>query len=189
MEWFLKRPNVGNIYYIWRFKMERVLVLDQSYLPINIVRWQKAIQYIATEKVEIIREYDQIIRSAKCVWKLPAVVRFITKFHRPRRVVKFSKQNVFIRDRYKCQYCGKKFNALELTYDHVMPKSRGGKTEWENIVASCIPCNTKKGNKTPKEARMKLRKIPTRPDWIPIFAVKMASEHMPQHWKDFCYGF
>ena len=170
--------------------MERVLVLDQSYLPIAIVSWQRAICYIAQEKVEVVKEYDRTIRSARAVWKMPAVVRFVTKFIRPRKLVKFSRQNVFVRDKWRCQYCNQKFKASELTYDHVLPKSRGGKTEWENIVTSCIPCNTKKGSRTPREAGMRHRRTPTRPDWAPIFAVKIArSDNVPDHWRDFCYGY
>lgn len=169
--------------------MERVLVLDQSYLPISVIGWQKAMRLIALEKVEVVKEYDRDIRSAKQSWKLPAVIRFVKKFFRPRKMVKFSKQNVFARDRWRCQYCGKKFSPSELTYEHVVPKSKGGKTDWDNIATSCIPCNTRKGSNTPQEAGMRLRRTPTRPDWVPIFALKIAKGTVPEHWKDFCYGF
>lgn len=172
--------------------MERVLVLDQSYLPISIVNWKKAIIYVAQEKVEVVKEYDRVIHSAKAEWKLPAVIRFITKFMRPRKMVKFSRQNVYARDRWRCQYCSQKFPAGELTYDHVIPKSfpNSPGTCWENIVAACIPCNTRKGNRTPQQARMRLRRVPTRPDWVPIFAMKISSSKIvPELWRDFCYGY
>lgn len=170
--------------------MDRVLVLDQSYMPISVVSLKRAMTYIAKDKVEVIRQYERTIRSAHAYWKMPAVVRFTIKFNRPRKIVKFSRKNVYARDRWHCQYCRHKFEPCELTYDHVVPKSRGGKTEWDNIVTCCIECNMKKGDKTPQEAGMVLHKIPTKPDWVPIFAVKLLRDkEAPEQWKEYCYGY
>lgn len=170
--------------------MERVLVLDQSYQPIQIVDWKKAITLMTLGKVEVIKEYETEIRSRYLVLKVPSVIRFVRKFYRPRKLVKFSRVNVYARDRWSCQYCGAVGHYDELTYDHIIPKSRGGRTDWTNIVTSCIPCNAKKGNKTPEEAGMRLHKKPVRPDWVPIFAVKISrSNNVPDHWKDFCFNY
>ena len=170
--------------------MRKVLVLDQSYMPISVVSLKRAMKYLAKEKAEVIKEYNSTIRSARATWKIPAVVRFIVKFKRPRKMVKFSRKNVYARDRWHCQYCRQKFEPVELTYDHVVPKSRGGKTEWNNIVTACTECNLKKGDRTPQEARMPLYRIPTKPDWVPIFVIKlMRDRHIPEQWRDFCYGY
>jgi len=167
--------------------MERVLLLNQSYEPISVISWKKAIVLLTLEKVEIINEYDRNIRSRFLVMKMPAVVRLLKAFRRPRKRVKFNRQNILARDRWRCSYCGKKFSAKELTYDHVVPKSRGGKTCWENIVTCCIPCNSKKGDKTPQEANMRIRKRPTRPDWVPIFTTSLSTKSIPEPWKQFCF--
>lgn len=166
--------------------MERVLLLNQSYEPISVINWKKAITLITLEKVEVVEEYSKNIRSKFLVLKMPAVVRLLKAFRRPRKRVKFNKQNVLARDRWRCMYCGKKYPIKELTYDHVMPRSRGGKTCWENITTCCILCNSKKGDKTPQEANMKLKKRPTKPDWIPIFRMQMGQE-IPDKWKMYCW--
>ena len=142
--------------------MERVLVLDQSYQPIQIVNWQKAVTLMTLDKVEVVKEYEKEVRSTYLVLKVPSVIRFVRKFYRPRKLVKFSRANVYARDRWTCQYCKTKGVYDELTYDHILPKSRGGKTDWTNIVTACIPCNTKKGDRLPEEIGMKLHKKPVR---------------------------
>ena len=167
--------------------MERVLLLSQSYEPISIINWKKAVVLLTLGKVEVVGEYDQNIRSKFLVIKMPAVVRLLRAFYRPRKRVKFNRQNILARDRMRCQYCGMRLPAKDLTYDHVIPKSRGGKTCWENIVTCCIPCNSKKANKTPQEANMRVKKQPTRPDWVPIFAIALSKKTIPDSWKEFCY--
>jgi len=168
--------------------MESVLLLNQSYEPISVINWQKAISMLTLEKVEVIKEYDnKKIRSRYVILQMPAVVRLLKAFRRPRKMVKFNKMNVLARDRWTCQYCNQKFSAGTLTYDHVVPKSKGGKTIWENIVTCCSVCNGTKGNRLPQEAGMKLRKRPTRPDWVPIFSASLSHGRIPEVWKDFCY--
>jgi 5-methylcytosine-specific restriction endonuclease McrA len=114
-------------------------------------------------------------------------MRLIKAFRRPRKRVKFNRTNILARDRWRCQYCGKKFNTKELTYDHVVPKARGGTTCWENIVTCCIYCNGKKGDKKPQDVNLKLKKRPTRPDWVPIFSISLNKTSVPESWRDFCY--
>jgi len=167
--------------------MERVLLLNQSYEPISILSWQKAIRLVILNKVEILREYDKSIRSKFLIFKMPAVIRLLNTFRRPRKKVKFNKLNVLARDSWHCQYCHQPFNTNELTFDHLIPRSKGGKTTWLNIITCCSECNSKKGNRTPQEAGMRLRKQPTIPDWIPIFSKTLSRKEIPEMWKDFCY--
>jgi len=167
--------------------MERVLLLNQSYEPISIINWQKAIRLLFLEKVEVIKEYDKKLRSRYLVIQMPAVVRLLKAFRRPRKRVKFNRTNILARDRWKCQYCNKKFSAKDLTYDHLVPKARGGTTCWTNIVTCCVYCNNKKGAKKPHEVNLKLKKKPVRPDWVPIFSISLTNRSVPEEWKDFIY--
>jgi 5-methylcytosine-specific restriction endonuclease McrA len=167
--------------------MTRTLLLSHAYEPLATISWQDAICKLTLGKVEIIEEYDdQQVRSARMVFKMPAVVRLINAFKRHKKRVKFSKVNVFARDNFKCQYCGTKGTASTLTQDHVVPRSQGGKTVWENIVTCCSDCNAKKANRTPRQARMKLRKQPFRPDWVPIFSVQIRGARIPDQWSPYC---
>lgn len=144
------------------------LVLDRSYIPVERVSWQRAITLYFQGKVEIVEEYeDREIRSVTFSFKVPSVVRFLKALRGKRRAIKFSRENVYTRDKGSCQYCGDKVTRAEFTYDHVLPKSRGGKTEWTNIVCACFDCNKKKSHKTPAEAGMKLRSVPERPKKLP----------------------
>jgi len=167
--------------------MERTLLLSQSYEPIATISWQRAICLLTLGKVEIIEEYDRDVRSVSVVFKMPSVVRLIRAFRRHRKRVKFSKQNVFARDRWRCQYCGVKGPISDMTYDHVLPRSRGGKTCWENIVTACRDCNARKADRTPEEAGMRPRKRPERPDWVPVFSISV-SQSIPDTWRDYCWG-
>lgn len=167
--------------------MERTLLLSQSYEPIATISWQRAICLLTLGKVEIVEEYDRDVRSVSVVFKMPSVVRLIRAFRRHRKRVKFSKQNVFARDRWRCQYCGTKAPISDLTYDHMLPRSRGGKTCWENIVTACRDCNARKADRTPEEAGMKPRKRPERPNWVPVFSVNV-SQNIPDTWRDYCWG-
>ena len=138
-------------------------------------------------KVEVLEEYGREIRSVSFTIKLPSVVRLLRLVKRPKSPVKFSRQNIYARDKYRCQYCGQKFSSEELTYDHVVPRSRGGKTEWENIVTCCVDCNRRKGGRTPSEAGMKLIKKPEKPTWIPALRITIGFREVPQSWRDYLY--
>jgi len=167
--------------------MQRVLKLSQSFEPIEIISWKRAFNLIFREKAEVIKEYEVELHSPRRTFKMPAVVRLIKGFKRPRKRVKFNTQNIILRDRFRCQYCGKKFPAGDLTKDHVIPRAQGGETTWENIVACCTGCNDRKRDRTPAQAKMKLKKHPTRPDWVPSIALHLAKMRVPSEWKDFCY--
>ena len=167
--------------------MNRVLLLNQSYEPISTINWRKAVCMLTLEKVEVITERNTQIKSQYLSLNLPSVVRLLKPIRRPRNRVKFNRHNILARDRFTCQYCHKSFCASDLTFDHVLPKSRGGKTSWENIVSCCASCNGRKGNKTPREAGMPLKRMPSEPDWIPVFSVMLARSDIPEEGKMFCY--
>ena len=162
-------------------------MLNISYEPLKVINWKKAVTLLCLGKVEVIEEYARDIHSVSFTIKLPAVVRLLKVVKRNKSPVKFSRQNIYARDRYKCQYCGLKHPLEELTYDHIQPKSRGGKTEWKNIVTCCIKCNRKKGGRTPREASMRLIKKPVIPKWIPSIRLTIGFKKVPQTWREYLY--
>jgi len=167
--------------------MEHVLLLNITYEPLRIINWKKAITLLLLGKVEVLEEYGREIRSVSFTIRLPSVVRLLRMVKRPKAPVKFSRQNIYARDKYRCQYCGQKFPSDELTYDHVIPRSRGGKTEWENIVTCCVDCNRRKGGRTPSEAGMKLIRKPVKPTWVPGLRITIGIRQVPQSWRDYLY--
>lgn len=167
--------------------MERTLVLSSSFEPLASINWQKAITLLTLNKVELIESYERNIRSAYLVIKMPAVVRLISYFRRGKRVVRFNRQNVLARDKWRCQYCGQKKSTKDLTYDHVIPRSSGGTTCWTNIVSSCGKCNLKKGNRTPQEAGMKLLSKPEKPSWVPVAVIPIRKGNIPEQWINYLY--
>lgn len=161
----------------------RTLVLDMGYQPINTVPFTKALIYVVKGKVDVLVNYQLSIHPQ---WQMPAVVRLTHWIRRHKQQVKFSRQNLLVRDRWQCQYCGATRFASQLTFDHVVPRSRGGRTEWENIVMACVGCNSKKANRTPKEAGLRLLKQPVRPDWLPIFHMAFQPiDTIPDEWRDY----
>jgi len=167
--------------------MEQVLLLNITYEPLKLIGWKRAITLLTLGKVEVIEEYGREIHSVTFTIKLPSVVRLLQMVRRPKNPVRFSRQNIYARDRYRCQYCGDKFASEELTYDHVTPKSRGGRTQWENIVTCCVNCNRQKGGRTPSEASMRLIKNPMRPTWVPSIRITIEVHKIPESWRDYLY--
>ena len=165
----------------------RTLLLSQGFEPIKVISWQRAITLLTLGKVEVIEEYDAEIKAVSFVIKAPAVVRLLRAFRRHAKPVKFSRVNIYARDGYRCQYCGIKCTIDKLTYDHVVPRSRGGKTSWENIVSCCYACNARKANRTPAEAKMALRTAPVRPAWIPAVQIRVSTKSVPDAWRDYVY--
>lgn len=138
------------------------------------------------DKVDIVKEYDFSLTSAASSMKCPAVVRLKKYVSHRRDRVKFNRINLFARDNFQCQYCGENFTPKQLTYDHVHPKSQGGKTCWENIVTACYPCNSKKANRTPEQADMKLLHSPVKPSWTPYVRPHLYSKQVyPKEWLEF----
>jgi 5-methylcytosine-specific restriction endonuclease McrA len=159
------------------------LILTQGYVPHRIVGWQKAITMWATGKVEVVETYDEVIRAVSPRLRMPAVVRLVrgVKYHAPR--VRFSRTNVLVRDGYRCQYCGEQHLSRDLTFDHVVPRSKGGRTTWTNIVTACRPCNARKRDRTPAEAGMKLLSIPVHPKALPFGMFRIRADGVPAPWK------
>ncbi len=164
------------------------LVLSQSYEPVARVSWQRAVMLIFQGKVEVVEEYeDRFVRSVTVAVKMPSVIRFIRGLRKGPKGVKFSRENVYLRDNCRCQYCGLKVSRPEATYDHVLPRAQGGKTCWENVVIACVPCNQKKGNRTPVVAKMALRSTPAKPKKLPeaLHLTFMFEKGMPVSWAKF----
>jgi 5-methylcytosine-specific restriction endonuclease McrA len=167
--------------------MEATLMLSSTYEPLRIISWKRAIRLLTLGKVEVLESYDEEIHSITFSIKMPAVVRLLRLLRIHQQPVRFSRQNVYARDKFTCQYCGERLPTSELTFDHVIPKVLGGKTEWSNIVACCIPCNVRKRGKTPREAGMTLLRQPRRPRWIPRLTLKINLSNAPQSWRDYLY--
>lgn len=166
----------------------QVLVLTSGMEPHRIVPWQKAINMLFLGKVEVLEEYDEVLyRSVTLTIRMPAVVRLVRVFRGIKRAVKFSRVNVFTRDKFTCQYCGTKKKMRELNYDHVIPRHMGGKTTWENIVTSCYPCNAKKRNRTPEMAGMTLLSHPAKPKTLPITLHLNFGGPIPDVWASYVY--
>jgi len=169
--------------------MEQALLLNATYEPLKVVHWQKAITLWCQGKVEIIAVHDREVRSVSFSLKLPSVIRLLRYVRIKKRFdyVPFSRANIYARDGYSCQYCGSAFPTPELTFDHVVPVSRGGRKDWENIVTSCVSCNRRKGGRTPSEAGMRLVRHPRRPESAPAIRITIGLRNAPDSWRDYLY--
>lgn len=166
----------------------QVLLLNNTFEPIKVISWQKAIVLHFKKKVEIVEEYEgMILHSQRLNIKVPAVVRLhyyvsIRKF----QALRFSKENIFFRDNYTCSYCGKKFPKSQLTLDHVIPFSRGGKKTWDNIVTACTRCNNEKSDKSLDQfSKMKGKKFnkPKEPSIQNYLKFYIKVQQIPDKWK------
>lgn len=166
---------------------QQVLLLNASFEPLNVINWKRALKLVFLQKVEVLEESNQEVRAAELSLKVPQVVRLLRFVGFRAREVKFSRQNIYARDRYRCQYCGKKLPAKDLTCDHVLPRSRGGGTNWTNIVTCCRSCNRRKGGRTPEEAGFKLRRAPFKPSWLHGFHARYAVRQPPASWRDYLF--
>lgn len=164
----------------------KTLLLSNAYEPIKPITWKRAIRLLTLNKAEVIEEYDGFVRSATLVIKIPAVVRLLRAFKRFKKAVKFSRASIYARDGFRCQYCGKKEKTEDLTYDHVIPRSQGGTSVFENILTACYPCNFKKGGRTPKQAGMVPLSKPVRPEWIPAITIELGGS-VPDMWRTYLY--
>lgn len=162
----------------------RTLILSRGNELIGTISWQRAITLFTLGRVEILESYDREVRSVTVIFKIPAVVRLLRKIPYFRRGVSFSRINIFARDSFACQYCGVKPGTEKLTFDHVVPKSRGGRTTWENVATACSRCNLRKGNRTPEEAGMRLRTHPHEPASVGIVELTIKRRTIPKEWRD-----
>ena len=158
-----------------------------SYFPLSLWSWQDALKAVFLDRVNIVCEYDRVVKSPSFHMKLPSVVSLKTYVHH-QRTPAFTRFNVFLRDRFECQYCGDTRRDI-LTFDHVTPRSKGGKTTWANIVTACSPCNLRKGGRSPKEVGMFPASKPHRPSMHELNANGRAfpPNYLHESWQDYLY--
>lgn len=167
----------------------RTLVLTPFMLPHKIVPWDRGVTLYVIGKADVIDTYDVVCNSPSVSFQMPAVVRLSKEFKANKNGPKFSRPNVYMRDRYHCCYCNKRFQAKDLNYDHVLPRARGGLTDWDNIVTSCYDCNLRKDDRTPAEAGMHMHFQPYRPRVLPTTSpVIVDVATMPEQWKPWIHG-
>jgi 5-methylcytosine-specific restriction endonuclease McrA len=156
-----------------------------SYFPLSLWSWQDAIKATFLDRVVIVAEYDTLVHSPSISMKLPSLV-VLRDYVKPSRYPAFTRFNLFLRDEFTCQYCG---SRGEMTFDHVLPRSRGGRTVWENVVAACGRCNLRKGNLTVRQAGMTLNRLPRRPSSAELQnqGRKFPPNHLHDSWMDFLY--
>ena len=156
-----------------------------SYYPLSLWSWQDAVKAVFMDRVNIVSEYDRVVRSPSFEFRLPSVVSLKT-FIKPARYPAFTRFNVFLRDRFTCQYCG---DRSDLTFDHLVPRSKGGHTTWENVVAACSPCNLKKGGHLPGEAEMWPAQKPVRPTVHELHknGRLFPPNYLHDSWQDYLY--
>jgi 5-methylcytosine-specific restriction endonuclease McrA len=158
--------------------MSGVLVLNASYEPLHIVSLKRAVVLLLKEKAEIVEAAERTLRAAQGEYPMPLVIRLVTYVRIPHRLMlPLNRRNVFARDQYTCQYCGRQPARARLTLDHVLPRSRGGELTWENIVTACAVCNQRKGNRLPHECGMELLRKPFRPRYMAVAFLSEAQVH------------
>jgi 5-methylcytosine-specific restriction endonuclease McrA len=169
--------------------MTSVLFLDTAYRPLRIEHWTRAITDLFLGKVEVVEHSrDRTIRTVDREFPMPSVVRVVRNFRRHTHRIRFSRLNIYARDRFTCQLCGQQLPAEDLTFDHVVPRSKGGRTTWENIITACVPCNSAKANRTPEQAGMKLIRRPTKPRYLPTVTHRQDRGHVPPEWVPYWTG-
>ena len=156
-----------------------------SYYPLSLWPWQEAVKAAFLDRVDIVSEYDEVVRSPTISLRIPSVV-VLKDYVKPQKRVAFTRFNLFLRDEFRCQYCGTK---TELTFDHVIPRAAGGVTSWENVVAACAPCNLRKGSKSLRQVNMSLRKPPRQPSAGELLNMgrRFPPNHLHESWLDFLY--
>ena len=188
------------------FLNQQVLVLNRLWQAVNICTARRALTLLFEGHAQVVlnagdgsfqtynfhewrdisqqEPHPESVRTVSFRIRIPRVILLVVFDRLPKKEVKFTRHNIFERDKNTCQYCGQVFDRRDLNLDHVIPRDRGGPTTWENIVCSCVPCNTKKANQTPQEAGMRLIRKPKRPKWRPFVHVTFSA---PQHesWRHF----
>ena len=156
-----------------------------SYYPLSLWCWQDSIKSVFLDRVSIVSNYDKIIRSPSFSMKLPSVIA-LKNYVNPQSNPNFTRFNVFLRDKFSCQYCGSKH---ELTFDHLLPRSKGGKTNWNNVVTSCSNCNVQKGGRLLELSGMKLHKIPNQPSTEDLHrnGKNFPPNFLHKSWIDYLY--
>jgi 5-methylcytosine-specific restriction endonuclease McrA len=166
--------------------MTQVLVLNATYEPLNVVSVRRAVLLLLKEKAEIVEAAGAWLRAERIVLPVPLVIRLVCYVRIPHSfALPLTRRTVLARDQYTCQYCGTQPGRAQLTLDHVVPRSRGGETCWENVVAACGPCNRHKGGRTPEEAQMPVLKSPRRPRYLALTLLEGSGAH--ETWDKYMY--
>jgi 5-methylcytosine-specific restriction endonuclease McrA len=188
------------------FLSQQVLVLNRLWQAVNVCSARRAMALLFEGHAQVVltapdgsfqtygfrewrdfsqqQPHEESIRTVSFRIRVPRVILLLLFDRLPKKEVKFTRHNIFERDRDTCQYCGRVFDRQDLNLDHVIPRDRGGPTTWENIVCSCVECNTQKANQTPQEAGMRLIRKPKRPKWRPFVQVNVGL-HCHESWKHF----
>ena len=162
----------------------KVLILNQNYEPMSIINVRKAIVLMYLGKAELIEANDSLrVRSVSMTMPFPSILRLGVYVRVPYKRIILSRKNILRRDAHKCQYCGR--SDLTLTVDHVQPISRGGEDTWENLVCACVHCNNRKGDHTPEEAQMALKRRPMRPNHVTFIRHFVGS--LDDRWKPYLF--
>lgn len=156
-----------------------------SYFPLSLWHWQESVKAAYLDRVTILAEYERKVHSQKLEIRIPSVI-VLKEYVRPAKDAAFTRFNLFLRDEFTCQYCG---SSGDMTFDHVIPRARGGITVWQNVVASCSPCNLKKGSRSLKQVGMSLRKTPARPSTGQLLNAgrKFPPNYLHESWMDYLY--
>lgn len=181
----------------------RVLLLNRLWQAVNVVTVRRALSLLYTGKAKAIdddyrsfgweawleasesaRDGTPVLRTVSSTVQVPRVVQHLSYDRRPRPNIKFTRANIYLRDRNRCQYCGRRGAPEALNIDHIVPRSRGGRSTWENVVVACVPCNLRKGDRTPEEAGMQVRRPPRRPRWHPAAILGFWNDP-PAQWRPF----
>ena len=162
----------------------KVLVLNHNYEPLSVCNVKKAVILLWLGKAELIAACEgKVLRSVSAAMPFPSIVRLAVYVRVPYKKIVLSRKNVLRRDGHRCQYCGK--SDLTLTVDHIIPKARGGNDAWENLVAACVSCNNRKGDRTPAEAHMPLLRKPIRPNHVMFIRHFVGT--VDDHWKPYLF--
>jgi 5-methylcytosine-specific restriction endonuclease McrA len=165
-----------------------VLVLNQNYEPLNVCSWQRAVAMLCVGKAVALEYENRMLHSPTTQMRFPSVVRLSTQVRRPLPELKISRRAILARDKHTCQYCG--HQSRTLTIDHIVPRERGGKNTWDNLVACCAKCNNEKGNKTPTEAGLALAMTVGKPRYIPYLSYPtFAIAARNRVWRDYLEPF
>ena len=156
-----------------------------SYYPLSLWPWQEAVKAAFLDRVQIVAEYDKVVRSPTTEIRSPSVV-VLRDYVKPRRRVAFTRFNLFLRDEFTCQYCGAR---EDLTFDHIIPRARGGVTSWENVVAACSKCNLRKGSQTLRNSGLSLNRLPRKPysEQLKNLGRKFPPNLLHESWVDYLY--
>ena len=160
-----------------------VLVLNQSYQPLNICRARRALVLVYGGRAELLENGVGFIRTSRQIFQLPSVIRMLYMIKRPQPQPKLTRLEIFNRDHYLCQYCGRE--SRQLTLDHVLPRHLGGEHSWENLVSACVACNRRKAGRTPEQANMKPLRTPVKPRGGHYFTIPYQYRHSQVQWHKY----